>query len=165
MAHSSQLCYPSWALNLWNGGGASTLHNDQCQGPVAASIDIFPYPSHITSVGCRPSIVVHLICKEESVRQYWAYCGDIESLDLMRFPDTGRFRGIAFITFATVRSATVLDVPPFFRTICGPCHAALADFTAAGWFILLFAVNGRSFVQREQLVKWRVERVLSESIR
>lgn len=37
------------------------------------------------------------------MREYWSYCGEIESLDLMRFPDTGRFRGIAFITFATVR--------------------------------------------------------------
>jgi nucleolin len=35
------------------------------------------------------------------VREYWAWCGEVESLDLMRFPDTGRFRGIAFITFAT----------------------------------------------------------------
>ncbi len=36
------------------------------------------------------------------MREYWGYCGEIESLDLMRFPDTGRFKGIAFITFATV---------------------------------------------------------------
>ena len=33
---------------------------------------------------------------------YWGYCGEIESLDLMRFPDTGRFKGICFITFKTV---------------------------------------------------------------
>lgn len=38
---------------------------------------------------------------EEMVREYWEYCGPIESLDLMIFPDTGRFKGIAFITFAT----------------------------------------------------------------
>ena len=35
------------------------------------------------------------------VREYWEYCGPIESLDLMTFPDTGRFRGIAFITYVT----------------------------------------------------------------
>jgi nucleolin len=35
------------------------------------------------------------------VREYWEYCGPIESLDIMTFPDTGRFKGIAFITFAT----------------------------------------------------------------
>lgn len=29
----------------------------------------------------------------------------MEDLDLMRFPDTGRFKGIAFITFATVSRA------------------------------------------------------------
>ena len=38
---------------------------------------------------------------EEMVREYWEYCGPIEALDLMVFPDTGRFKGIAFITFAT----------------------------------------------------------------
>ena len=35
--------------------------------------------------------------------EYWGYCGAIESLDVMTFPDTGRFRGIAFITFEMVR--------------------------------------------------------------
>ena len=39
--------------------------------------------------------------EEEDVREYWEWCGPIASLDLMRFPDTGRFRGIAFLTFAT----------------------------------------------------------------
>lgn len=37
------------------------------------------------------------------MRDYWSYCGEIEDMDLMRFPDTGRFKGIAFITFADVR--------------------------------------------------------------
>ncbi|KAK9798166.1 hypothetical protein WJX73_004116 [Symbiochloris irregularis] len=37
--------------------------------------------------------------EEDDVRQFWEECGPIESLDLMRFPDTQRFRGIAFITF------------------------------------------------------------------
>lgn len=41
--------------------------------------------------------------EEDDVREYWSYCGEIEDLDLMRFPDSGRFKGIAFITFATVR--------------------------------------------------------------
>ncbi|EIE27417.1 RNA-binding domain-containing protein [Coccomyxa subellipsoidea C-169] len=39
--------------------------------------------------------------EESDVLDYWSYCGEIESLDLMRFPDTGRFKGIAFITFKT----------------------------------------------------------------
>ena len=38
--------------------------------------------------------------------EYWGYCGEIESLDLMRFPDTGRFKGICFITFKTVSSTS-----------------------------------------------------------
>ena len=42
------------------------------------------------------------------MREYWSYCGDIESLDIMRFPDTRRFKGIAFITFATVRTLVLL---------------------------------------------------------
>ena len=41
--------------------------------------------------------------QEDEVREYWEFCGPIEDLDLMRFPDSGRFRGIAFITFAEVR--------------------------------------------------------------
>eukprot|EP00884_Botryococcus_braunii_P001700 jgi/Botrbrau1/11530/Bobra.0393s0009.1 len=39
--------------------------------------------------------------EEDDVREYWSYCGEIESLSLMRFPDTKRFKGIAFITFVT----------------------------------------------------------------
>ena len=47
-----------------------------------------------------------LACQEDDVWDYWGYCGDIESLDLMRFPDTGRFKGSCFITFKTVSSHT-----------------------------------------------------------
>lgn len=36
------------------------------------------------------------------MREYWSYCGEIEDMDLMRFPDTNRFKGIAFITFVDV---------------------------------------------------------------
>ncbi len=43
--------------------------------------------------------------QEDDVREYWGYCGEVADLDLMRFPDTGRFRGIAFITFATARTS------------------------------------------------------------
>lgn len=35
------------------------------------------------------------------VHEYWSFCGEIEGMDCMTFPDTGRFRGIAFITFTT----------------------------------------------------------------
>jgi hypothetical protein len=35
----------------------------------------------------------------EQVEEYWSWCGVIESLDMLTFPDSGRFRGIAFITF------------------------------------------------------------------
>lgn len=39
--------------------------------------------------------------EEDSVREYWSFCGAIDDLALMRFPDTGRFKGMAFITYAT----------------------------------------------------------------
>lgn len=42
----------------------------------------------------------------DGIREYWSFCGEIEDLDVMRFPDTGRFKGIAFITYATVSSRT-----------------------------------------------------------
>jgi hypothetical protein len=29
---------------------------------------------------------------QEQVAEYWGWCGDIEELDIMTFPDTGRFR-------------------------------------------------------------------------
>jgi len=38
----------------------------------------------------------------DALLEYWSYCGEIEALDMLTFPDSGRFRGIAFITFATV---------------------------------------------------------------
>lgn len=40
----------------------------------------------------------------DAIREYWSFCGEIEDLDVMRFPDTGRFKGIAFITYTTVSS-------------------------------------------------------------
>lgn len=43
--------------------------------------------------------------QESDLLDYWSYCGEVESLDMMRFPDTGRFKGIAFITFKTVSKA------------------------------------------------------------
>lgn len=38
----------------------------------------------------------------DGIKEYWSFCGEIEDLDVMRFPDTGRFKGIAFITYTTV---------------------------------------------------------------
>eukprot|EP00983_Pelagomonas_calceolata_P102483 1158811-Pelagomonas_calceolata.AAC.5 len=38
---------------------------------------------------------------EDDVRAYWEECGPIESMDLLRFKDSGRFNGAAFITFRT----------------------------------------------------------------
>ena len=30
--------------------------------------------------------------EEEAIREYWSFCGEIEGLDIVRFPDTGRFK-------------------------------------------------------------------------
>eukprot|EP01024_Parvocaulis_polyphysoides_P075956 TRINITY_DN9839_c0_g1_i6.p2 TRINITY_DN9839_c0_g1~~TRINITY_DN9839_c0_g1_i6.p2 ORF type:complete len:189 (-),score=20.71 TRINITY_DN9839_c0_g1_i6:425-991(-) len=38
---------------------------------------------------------------EQDVREYWEYCGDIEDISMTQFEDSGRFKGIAFITFET----------------------------------------------------------------
>lgn len=38
---------------------------------------------------------------ESMLREYWGYCGEIEGMDIMTFPDSGRFKGIAFITYKT----------------------------------------------------------------
>lgn len=37
--------------------------------------------------------------------QYWEFCGPVEEVDLMTFPDTGRFRGIAIVTFQSQAEA------------------------------------------------------------
>jgi nucleolin len=28
----------------------------------------------------------------EQVEEYWGWCGEVQELDIMTFPDTGRFR-------------------------------------------------------------------------
>lgn len=38
---------------------------------------------------------------EDEIRQCWNECGEISDLTMLTFPDTGNFRGIVFITFAT----------------------------------------------------------------
>lgn len=41
---------------------------------------------------------------EEELRAVWGECGAVEALDMLTFADSGKFKGIAFITFATVRT-------------------------------------------------------------
>ena len=67
------------------------------------------------NAGAGPDILIYkfnpnIVCfgrnaytvQVDAIREYWSFCGEIEDLDVMRFPDTGRFKGIAFITYATV---------------------------------------------------------------
>ncbi|KAI3462505.1 hypothetical protein Pfo_019168 [Paulownia fortunei] len=42
---------------------------------------------------------------EDDIRSYFEGCGTITSVDCMTFPDTGKFRGIAIITFKTEAAA------------------------------------------------------------
>ena len=36
---------------------------------------------------------------EDDIHEFFKECGTIAELDCMTFPDTGKFKGIAFITF------------------------------------------------------------------
>lgn len=38
---------------------------------------------------------------ESEFYEYWSYCGEIQSMDMLKFPDTGRFRGLAYVTFVS----------------------------------------------------------------
>lgn len=38
---------------------------------------------------------------EDQIRECWGECGEIESLTMLTFPDSGNFRGLVFITFTT----------------------------------------------------------------
>lgn len=42
---------------------------------------------------------------DEDIHSYFADCGGISEIDRVTFPDTGRFNGIAFLTFNTVVAA------------------------------------------------------------
>ena len=53
----------------------------------------------------QPAQETWILLQEQDVREFWEECGEVGEVDLMRFPDTGRFKGIAFITFATVSLA------------------------------------------------------------
>ena len=63
----------------------------------------------VTLVSCLAELLSCLCLQEDAIREFWEECGAVEDLDLMRFPDTGRFKGIAFITFATVSCAGALS--------------------------------------------------------
>lgn len=40
---------------------------------------------------------------EEDIRHYFEGCGTITEVDCMKFPDSGKFRGIAMISFEVIR--------------------------------------------------------------
>lgn len=39
---------------------------------------------------------------EDDIRYYFESCGTITDVDCMKFPDTGKFRGIAIISFKVI---------------------------------------------------------------
>lgn len=38
---------------------------------------------------------------EEEVREFWSECGEVKAVQCLTFPDTKKFRGIAYVTFST----------------------------------------------------------------
>lgn len=58
------------------------------------------------------------VLQVDAIREYWSFCGEIEDLDVMRFPDTGRFKGIAFITYSTVSPPTYTHLTQALRCNC-----------------------------------------------
>lgn len=38
---------------------------------------------------------------EEDVKEFWSECGEVRAIQCLKFPDTKKFRGIAYLTFAT----------------------------------------------------------------
>ena len=65
--------------------------------PVAAAA---PVEHHLIYVGGLPYSY-----DEEAVRGSFSQCGEIVKVHRMLFPDTGKFRGIALVTFATAEGA------------------------------------------------------------
>lgn len=63
----------------------------------------------------------------DGIKEYWSFCGEIEDLDVMRFPDTGRFKGIAFITYTTV-SFSPMPASHAELTMCANCQLSASQF-------------------------------------
>lgn len=83
-----------------------------------------------------------LMSQVDTIREYWSFCGEIEDLDLMRFPDTGRFKGIAFITYATV---SFCNHPPTHIRVCCICMVLLLVHVLCDVPLLLTATTHLCF--------------------
>ncbi|KDD74842.1 hypothetical protein H632_c1039p0 [Helicosporidium sp. ATCC 50920] len=81
----------------------AALATDPVPAPAQAPASTPPQPANDEGVIPRRVYVGGMPYRmtENDVAEYWAYCGEIETMEMMTFPDTGRFKGIAFITFAT----------------------------------------------------------------
>ena len=58
---------------------------------------------------------------EDDIRSYFESCGTITEVDCMTFPETGKFRGIAIITFKVRNNAL------FFSSFFIYCNRAFLD--------------------------------------
>jgi nucleolin len=47
---------------------------------------------------------------EDDIRSYFDGCGTITEIDCMKFPETGKFRGIAIITFKVSNMKIVFHI-------------------------------------------------------
>lgn len=89
----------------WRAGWVACLGRGRPCGPIAPAAALLEWLVTMLSL-LVPRAQVWLCgmpheYSEEDVRAYWEYCGPIESMDLLKFKDSGRFNGAAFVTFAT----------------------------------------------------------------
>ncbi|XP_042480421.1 phragmoplastin interacting protein 1 [Macadamia integrifolia] len=70
--------------------GSAKLNESQVSGDVATKVYVGGIPYYST---------------EDDIRSFFESCGTITEIDCLSFPETGKFRGIAMITFKTEAAA------------------------------------------------------------
>ncbi|XP_043716921.1 phragmoplastin interacting protein 1 [Telopea speciosissima] len=70
--------------------GSAKLNESQVSGDIAAKVYVGGIPYYST---------------EDDIRSFFEGCGTITEVDCLRFPESGKFRGIAMITFKTEAAA------------------------------------------------------------
>eukprot|EP00850_Spirogloea_muscicola_P021947 SM000269S09902 [mRNA] locus=s269:42495:44567:+ [translate_table: standard] len=94
-----------------SGGGGDGARKRRKRGDgLPAAPPPAPFPAHRAGGGGSDERKVFAggfpyNASEEDIHDFFAECGVIEGIEYVLFPDTGRFKGIAFITFKTALAA------------------------------------------------------------